>query len=64
MKCRQVTSEEGGTHSVEMYPVTGGSEENDKFFKFTPGGKLELCVLNKQNFEPGKEYIITIDEAV
>lgn len=26
---------------VVLYPVTGGSEENDKYFKYTPGRSLQ-----------------------
>ena len=63
MKCSQTGHKDDGTHSVEMYPVTGGSEENEQFFKWTPGGKLELCVLNRQYFEAGKEYYIDIEES-
>jgi len=63
MKCSDVGKNEDGTHSVRMYPVTGGSEENESFFKWTPGGELKLCVLKEQNFEPGKEYYVDIEEA-
>lgn len=28
--------------TVKLLPVTGGSAENDLFFKYTPGGHIEL----------------------
>jgi len=62
MKCARTGADENNTHSVQMYPVIGGSEENDKFFKYTPGGDLKLCVMGKQHFTPGKFYYITIQE--
>lgn len=52
--------------SVKMVPVTCGSEENKKFFQYTPGGSLDLQVLNHEAAEqlvPGKEYYIDITEA-
>ena len=63
MRCTSTGHEENGVHSARMYPVTGGSEENESFFKWTPGGNLELSVLKEQHFEPGKEYYIDITEA-
>jgi hypothetical protein len=63
MVCRQIGADENGTHEVRMTPVTGGSEENEQYFKWTPGGELKLCVLNKQYFEPGKAYYVDIEEA-
>lgn len=67
MKCSSVGEHESGpgktTHSVTMYPVTGGSEENKSFFTYTPGGKLELQVIADRHFVPGKFYYIDITEA-
>lgn len=31
---------------VEMYPVTGGSEENASFYASTPTGKIEFGSIN------------------
>lgn len=48
-----------------MYPVTSGSPENESFFKWTPGGKLELSTVNPEaakQFVPGKQYYIDITE--
>jgi hypothetical protein len=45
-------------------PVTGGSDENKKFWKWTPSGELKFSCLNPSvDFEPGKEYYLEISEA-
>lgn len=63
MRCESSTLNRDGSWSIEMWPVTGGSEENKKFFKYTPGGKLVLTVLNEPYFQPGQEYYVTITDA-
>jgi hypothetical protein len=53
-------------HEVEFTPVTGGSPENDSFFKWTPYGSIRLGVLNDaviEGLEPGKTYYVRITEA-
>jgi hypothetical protein len=55
--------------SIRMQAVTSGSEENKKFFRWTPSGKIELNTVNPEagnQFELGKEYYIdfTIVEEV
>lgn len=47
-------------YEAEFAPVHSGSKENDKFFKYTPGGSLMLCTLKKQHFKPGKDYYLDI----
>ena len=51
---------------IRFEPVTCGSKENEEFFKWTPGGVIQLsCVnpaVNKQ-FEAGKEYYIDFTPA-
>ena len=46
--------------------VTGGSEENDSFNKFTPAGQFAISI-NKEGamdyFKPGKEYYLDFSEA-
>lgn len=64
MICEETGSRQSGTHFAKFHPVTGTSEENEKFFKWTPCGRLELDVLNNQYFEVGKEYYIDIIRAV
>ncbi len=46
-----------------MGAVTSGSPENDKFFKYTPGGNLTLYTVNAEAAEAieiDKEYYIDI----
>ena len=46
--------------------VYSGSEENKKFFKYTPGGQIQFNVVNKEiadEFEVGKEYYIDFSPA-
>jgi len=65
-KCSEVAQVEGGTNRVSLYPVVSGSEENKQFFKWSPGGKIELAVVNPDTaalFEPGKEYYVDFTPA-
>jgi hypothetical protein len=46
---------------VTLSPVTSGSTENEKFFKFTPGGSLWMQTVNPdalKQFVPGQEVLI------
>lgn len=59
-KCETVTLNQAGA-VVTLFPVTSGSKENESFFKWTPGGKIELATINKDAvpmFVPGKEYYV------
>lgn len=52
--------------NVYLTAVSGGSEEATKYFSYTPYGELRLGILNPaafNQFEPGKIYLLTIDEA-
>jgi len=49
-----------------MEPVASGSEENKKFFKYTPYGSFKFGTINEDaaaQIEVGKSYIIDISEA-
>lgn len=32
--------------TVKLFPVTGGSEENKRFYEATPGGEITLSTVN------------------
>ncbi|MGE3463909.1 MAG: hypothetical protein AB7I04_18525 [Pseudomonadales bacterium] len=64
--CQDVTLYNGGSRSVRLTPVTGGSEENTKFWKYTPSGELRMQIDNppaSEMFEPGGEYYLTFEKA-
>lgn len=51
---------------VELSAVYNGSEENKKYFKYTPNGRITLGILNPEAaaiFEPGKEYYVDFSAA-
>ena len=55
----EITKVDGKAYTFS--PVTGHSEENKQFFKFTPYGKLEMGIVNPAvQFEVGKEYYLDI----
>ena len=57
---------QGESMRLEFTPVFTGSEENKNFFKWTPGGKIELQVVNPEaaeKFELGKEYFVDFTPA-
>lgn len=61
MRC---DSNEAG--NVILRPVVGGSNENDQYYKYTPGGECRLSILNEaaaKQFEVGKEYYVTFEQA-
>lgn len=49
--------------TANLYVVTGGSDENKKFFASTPSGELKVGLHNPNAFEVGKEYYIDISPA-
>ena len=49
------------TFDICFSPVTGGSQENDSFWKWTPYGEIQLGTINKaasDQFKVGKEYYV------
>lgn len=49
------------SNTIQMYPVTSGSEENKKFYKWSPSGELKLTTINPsaaEQFIPGEEKFI------
>jgi hypothetical protein len=62
----EVKDGSGKSTSIELFPVTSGSEENKQFFKYTPSGRFELSTINQaaaQEFELGKEYYVDFTPA-
>jgi hypothetical protein len=56
---------ENQQHCFEFTPVTGGSDEDKSFWKWTPSGKLEFSCLNPNvDFEVGKAYFLDLSLAV
>lgn len=46
---------------IHLAPVYSGSQENQEFFKATPGGQITLHVVNEAaaaQFVQGKEYYV------
>lgn len=66
MKCESIElSADGAGGSVRLSPVIGGSPENDKFYKYTPGGVLVLSTINQaafEQFELGKEFYVDVTQ--
>jgi hypothetical protein len=72
MRCKVVCSfiqprqNEDGAAYLYFTPVYTGSEENKRFFKYTPGGQISFTVANKEvveKFEQGKEYYVDFSPA-
>ncbi len=56
----------GEVQTIILRPVSGGSEENKKFWVASPSGRIELGCANleaAQLFELGKQYYIDFTEA-
>lgn len=50
-------------YEAEFSAVIDGSEENKKFFEWTPSGSLKIGVYKEDVFQPGKEYYLDVSEA-
>lgn len=72
-KCNGITSHDWGV-SLDLSPVMPAykdgkvdpDDENSKFFKASPSGKIELSVVNPEaaaQFEVGKEYFVDFTPA-
>lgn len=54
------------TFRVQLQPVINGSEENKSFFKYTPGGEVNLYVVSEETaklFDIGAEYYVDFTPA-
>ncbi len=65
--CESKMPVEGGEgQEVVLRAVTGGSKENETFWKYTPAGELRFSTEVARSlgfFEPGAEYFIDIKRA-
>ena len=62
----ELTKFGNGGGKVVLNPVTGGSDENRSFWKYTPAGKLELVIDNPQafaQFDQMGEFYVTLEKA-
>lgn len=50
-------------YNAKFNAVSDGSEENKKFFAFTPSGALSVGSYKEDSFVPGKEYYLDITPA-
>ena len=51
---------------IALYPVTSGSEENKKFYAYTPSGHIELGTVNAEAalaFDLGGEFYVDFTPA-
>jgi hypothetical protein len=65
-KVINVTESEGGHKHARLHPVTSGSRENEEFYKYTPGGAIDLGTLNPQaaeQFVPGRQFYVDFTPA-
>jgi hypothetical protein len=61
-----VTESENGLKTANLSPVTSGSPENERFFKWTPGGQIVLGTINPEaakEFYPGREFYVDFTPA-
>lgn len=52
---------------VTLSPVTGGSKENESFFKWTPYGSIVMGTINPavaSAFKPGDEFEVTFKKRI
>lgn len=52
--------------NIVLQPVYSNGGENDDWSKYTPSGKIEMCITNPvaiSQFELGGEYLISFDRA-
>jgi hypothetical protein len=51
---------------IEMIPVVSGSPENERYFKYTPFGKIEMGTINRDasdSFIVGTSYYVCFSPA-
>lgn len=63
---QSVTESVGGLKTANLSPVTSGSPENEKFFKWTPGGQIQLGTINPDaaaEFVLGQQFYVDFTKA-
>lgn len=66
VRALELYAEPKGSGCVKLAPVTSGSEENKKFYSYTPSGEIVLMTVNPEamkQFEPGAEYYVDFEKA-
>ena len=65
---REFMSDKDKCYDYEFSAVYGAandaSDENKKFWKYTPSGKLNVATVNDGQFIPGKEYYLDLSDVV
>lgn len=67
--CTKIVAHAAGHHEIELHAVKGGAgedAENERFWKATPAGKVELTIDAEgaaKQFEPGAHYFLTFEKA-
>ena len=57
-------SKEKFVYTAKFSAVYDGSEENKKFFEYTPNGALSIGLYKEDLFVPGRDYYLDMSEAV
>lgn len=60
---KQKTVDQGFVFDAQLYPVTSGSPENDRFYASTPAGQIQISTIREDHFVPGKTYYVDFVEA-
>jgi hypothetical protein len=59
-------ADKGHMGTVRLQPVSGGSDENKRFYEATPAGQIELGTLNQEAlamFVIGQEFYVDFTPA-
>ena len=60
----QKPGQEKFLYTYEFSAVYDGSDENKRFFAYTPSGNLNVGSFKDDLFEPGKEYYLDLTLAI
>lgn len=65
--CTDIEENSDGSAAIMMRPVMDGSEENKRFYKYTPGGEIRISTMNPEaakQFKGGHEYYVDFTPAL